>query len=75
MFFVIFCILFILFFFISRLIYAILFALAVLCNEVFTNETLKTSAYVICIIGGIGLIILCPVLAYNLTPDVLEYLK
>ena len=75
MFAVIFCLLVILFLIITKVIAGFLLLLGVFCDGFFTNRILRASGYVFTLIAAIGLAIFSFILAYNLTPDVLEYLK
>ena len=75
MFIAIFCVLVILFLIISKVILWILFFPAAFCDVFFNNKFLRASGYVIWIASAIGLLIGSVILAYNLTPDVLEYIK
>ena len=73
MFIVIFCCLFILFLIVSSIISNFLLLLAKLCDLFFKNKFLRTSGYVFALIVCIGLIIFSVILAYELTPEILEY--
>ena len=75
MFIAVFCVLVILFLIITRVIAGFLLLLGVFCDGFFTNRILRVSGYVFTLIAAIGLTIFSFILAYNLTPDVLEYLK
>ena len=75
MFFVVFCILVVLFLIISKLILGVLLLPAAFCDIIGKNKIVRASGYVIWIIAAIGLLIGSIVLAYNITPEVLEYLK
>ena len=75
MFIVVFCCLFILFLVISNFIANFLLLLAKLCDVFFQNKFLRASGYTIALIGTIGLILFSILLAYELTPEVLEYIK
>ena len=75
MFIVVFCILVILFLIISKIVLWVLFFPAVFCDVFFKNKFLRAAGYALWIAAAIGLVICSIVLAYNLTPDVLEYLK
>lgn len=75
MFIAVFCVLVILFLIISKYIGAVLLLLGVFCDAFFTNKILRASGFVICIIAAIGLVIFSIILAYKLTPEILEYIK
>ena len=75
MFIAVFCVLVILFLIISKYIGAVLLLLGVFCDAFFTNKILRCSGYVINLIVAIGLVIFSIILAYKLTPEILEYIK
>ena len=75
MFIVIFCILVILFLYVSKVVAPFLLLLGVFCDTFFTNKFLRASGYVFNLIAVVGLVIGSVVLAYKLTPEILGYIK
>lgn len=75
MFTVVFCCLVILFLYVRNLITNFLLLLAKFCDTFFENKFLATFGYITYLIAEITLIISSIVLAYDITPEVLEYIK